>query len=185
MDSKLKGKYVRITEEGLESLEAEANSNIELKEFIPISRVDPMYFEHGYYLAPDQGGEKAYSFLSDAMQQAGRVALAEMVSHNKENLVLIRSAQGGLILQSMFYKKDIRDFAAGPKRQPENRRERSLISPPACSRGSPPMTSTPKPTAICTARRCCRCWMRSGKTMGLRSPGRRRRAPALWICMPR
>lgn len=98
-----KGKYVQLTEEELESLEAEANSNIDLKEFIPISRVDPVYFEHGYYVAPDQGGGKSYRLLSDAMQQTGRVALAEMVSHNKENLVLTRFAQGGLILQFMFY----------------------------------------------------------------------------------
>jgi DNA end-binding protein Ku len=90
-----------------------------LKEFIPISRVDPIYFEHGYYLAPDEGGEKAYRLLSDAMRQTGRMALAEMVSHNKENLVLIRPAQGGLILQSMFYKNEIRDFATVPKGQPE------------------------------------------------------------------
>jgi DNA end-binding protein Ku len=53
------------------------------------------------------------------MQQTDRVALAEMVSHNKENLVLIRAAQGGLILQFMFYKNEIRDFGAVPKGQPE------------------------------------------------------------------
>ena len=48
-------------------MEAEANSNIELKEFIPIKKVDPVYFESTYYLAPDQGGEKAYHLLADAM----------------------------------------------------------------------------------------------------------------------
>jgi DNA end-binding protein Ku len=45
-----KGKYVQLTEEEIESLEAEANSTIDLKEFIPINSVDPIYFEHGYYL---------------------------------------------------------------------------------------------------------------------------------------
>ena len=108
----IKGQYVRITEEELESLEAEANNAIELKEFIPISKVDPVYFERAYYLAPDQGGEKPYRLLADAMEKVDRVALAEMVSHNKENLVLIRSAKGGLIMQVMYYGEEVRDFGA-------------------------------------------------------------------------
>jgi DNA end-binding protein Ku len=93
-----KGQYVRLTEADLESLEAEGNNIIDLKEFIPIRKVDPVYFEWGYYLAPNQGGEKPYRLLADAMDKTDRVALAEMVSHNKEKLVLIRAAGGGLIM---------------------------------------------------------------------------------------
>jgi non-homologous end joining protein Ku len=58
----------------LESLEAEANSAIELKEFIPFQKVDPVYFERSY-LAPDQGRKKPYRLLADAMEKVGRVAL--------------------------------------------------------------------------------------------------------------
>jgi DNA end-binding protein Ku len=65
-----KGRYVQVTEDELDALEAEANSNIELKEFIPIKKVDPVYFESTDYLAPDQGGEKAYRLLADAMERA-------------------------------------------------------------------------------------------------------------------
>jgi DNA end-binding protein Ku len=105
-----KGEYVRFTDAELETIEAEANSNIELKEFIPIEKVDPVYFEDAHYLAPDEGGEKAYRLLAEAMEKSGRVALAEMVSHGKEKLVLIRPSKGGLILQTMFYANEIRDF---------------------------------------------------------------------------
>jgi DNA end-binding protein Ku len=105
-----KGQYVQVTDAELDALEAEANSNIELKEFIPIEKVDPVYFEGAHYLAPDQGGEKAYRLLADAMEKSGRVARAEMVSHGKEKLVLIRPSKGGLILQTMFYANEIRDF---------------------------------------------------------------------------
>jgi DNA end-binding protein Ku len=105
-----KGEYVRFTDDELEMIEAEANSNIELKEFIPIEKVDPVYFEGAHYLAPDEGGDKAYRLLADAMEKSGRVALAEMVSHGKEKLVLIRPSKGGLILQTMFYANEIRDF---------------------------------------------------------------------------
>jgi DNA end-binding protein Ku len=72
--------------------------------------VDPVSFEGAHYLAPDEGGEKAYRLLADAMEKSGRVALAEMVSHGKEKLVLIRPSKGGLILQTMFYANEIRDF---------------------------------------------------------------------------
>jgi DNA end-binding protein Ku len=75
-----KGRYIQVTDDELEAPEAEANSNIELKEFIPIKKVDPVYFESAYYLAPDDGGDKAYRLLADAMEKSGRVALAEMVA---------------------------------------------------------------------------------------------------------
>jgi DNA end-binding protein Ku len=82
---------------------------VELRD-IPIKQVDPVYFDGAYYLAPDEGGEKAYRLLAEAMEKSARVALAEMVSHGKERLVLIRSAKGGLVLQVMFYADEIRDF---------------------------------------------------------------------------
>jgi DNA end-binding protein Ku len=52
-----KDKYLQITDEELEALEAEANKNIDLKEFVPLKSVDPVYFENSYYLGPDKGGE--------------------------------------------------------------------------------------------------------------------------------
>ena len=67
-----KGRYVQVTEDELDALEAETNSNIELKEFIPIKKVDPVYFESTYYLAPDQGGEKAYRLLADKFANTKR-----------------------------------------------------------------------------------------------------------------
>ena len=76
-----KGQYIQVTDGELESLEAEANNNIELREFIPMEKIDPVFFERSYYLAPATGGEKAYRLLSDAMAEVGRGALAEMVSH--------------------------------------------------------------------------------------------------------
>jgi len=97
-----KGEYVRFTDAEFD--------NIELREFIPIEKVDPVYFEGAHYLAPDEGGAKAYQLLADAMNKSGRVALAEMVSRGKEKLVLIRPSKGGLVLQTMFYASEIRDF---------------------------------------------------------------------------
>ena len=90
-----KDQYVKVSDEELEALEGEASKAIEISEFVPLSKVDPVYFEKSYYLGPDKGGEKAYHLLSDAMTQAGKVALAKFVLRGRENLVLVRSAQNG------------------------------------------------------------------------------------------
>jgi DNA end-binding protein Ku len=110
-----KDKYVPITEEELESLEAEANRSIDLKEFIPLASVDPVYFENTHYLGADKGGEKPYRLLADAMAKSGRVAIAELVSRGKEQLVLIRPYRKGLVLHTMYYGNEVRDFKQVPK----------------------------------------------------------------------
>lgn len=105
-----KEQYVRFTDEELKRLEAEASPTIDIAEFVPLEQVDPIYFEKSYYLGPDKGGDKAYRLLSDAMEQAGRVALAKYVMRGKESLVLIRASQGGLMLHAMYFADEIRDF---------------------------------------------------------------------------
>jgi DNA end-binding protein Ku len=105
-----KDQYVQFTDEELKGLEGEASRMIDIAEFVPLAQVDPIYFEKTYYLGPDKGGEKAYRLLADAMKAAGRVALAKFVMRGKENLVLIRPSQEGLMLHTMYFVDEIRDF---------------------------------------------------------------------------
>ena len=105
-----KDQYVQFTEDELRALEGEASRMIDIAEFVPLAQVDPIYFEKTYYLGPDKGGEKAYRLLADAMGKSGRVALAKFVMRGKENLVLIRPAQEGLMLHTMYFVDEIRDF---------------------------------------------------------------------------
>ena len=105
-----KDQYVQFTEEELKALEEETNKMIDIAEFVPLAEVDPIYFEKTYYLGPDKGGEKAYRLLTDAMQKSERVALAKFVMRGKENLVLIRPAKDGLMLHTMYFADEIRDF---------------------------------------------------------------------------
>jgi DNA end-binding protein Ku len=105
-----KDQYVQFSDEELKALEGEASRMIDIAEFVPLDQVDPIYFEKTYYLGPDKGGEKAYRLLADAMKTAGRVALAKFVMRGKENLVLIRPSQKGLMLHTMYFADEIRDF---------------------------------------------------------------------------
>ena len=104
-------RYVTFTDAELRAVEAAASPTIDIHEFVPLERVDPIYFEGVHYLGPDKGGEKAYRLLAEAMRDTGKVGLAQHVSHGKERLVLIRSFDGGLVMHEMYYADEVRSFA--------------------------------------------------------------------------
>ena len=105
-----KDQYVRVSDDELKALEGEASKVIDISEFVPLASVDPIFFEKTYYLGPDKGGDKAYRLLADAMEKGERVALATFVMRGKESLVLIRPARGGLMLHTMYFADEVRDF---------------------------------------------------------------------------
>ena len=125
-----KANYVQITEEELESLEAEANNGIEFREFVPVDKIDPVYFESSYYLAPSKGAEKPYRLLAETLEKTGRVALAQTVFHEKESLVVLRSVENGLVMHFMYFKDEVRDFEQISKGEGEKvpKREIDLAS---------------------------------------------------------
>jgi DNA end-binding protein Ku len=121
-----KDQYVRFTDEELKSLEGESSKVIDIAEFVPLSSVDPIYFEKTYYLGPDKGGEKPYRLLADAMAKSDKVALATFVMRGKESLVLVRPAQDGLMLHTMYFADEVRDFGEIEKGKSVKLREGEL-----------------------------------------------------------
>lgn len=105
-----RGQYVLFTEEDLKTFEAERSNAIEITEFVPLPSVDFVHVEKSYYLGPDKGGDKAYTLLSEAMGQKDRVAVGRWAARGKEQLVLIRPYQEGLILHQLFYANEVRAF---------------------------------------------------------------------------
>ena len=105
-----KGQYVTFENSELKALEAESSGLIEIREFVPLDRVDPLYFDRAYYLGPDKGGDKPYKLLSAAMEKTGRCALASYPARGKQYLVLLRPFQGGLVLEQLFYAEQVRSF---------------------------------------------------------------------------
>ena len=107
-------KYVLITDEELESVTPERSRTIEIMEFIDLKEVDPVYFDHPYYLVPSKGGEKAYRLLVEVMRRTNKAGLAKFVLAEREYLVAVKSSEGALELITLHYPDAIRsdaDFA--------------------------------------------------------------------------
>jgi DNA end-binding protein Ku len=109
-----KGQYVILTDEEQRALAREATNSIDIAEFLPIEKVDPIYFEKAYYVGPDKGGERPYQLLAEAMLQTSRAALASYAARGKDYLVLVRPFQGGLIMQQLRYHDELRPFSEVP-----------------------------------------------------------------------
>src|SRR5437016_6344865 len=103
-----KGQYVLFTEEELKAMEEKATQTIEISEFLPREAIDPIYFQKANYMAPDKGGDRAYTLLAKALQETDRWALAKYAARAKQYLVVIRPLGKGLVMQQLFYPNEIR-----------------------------------------------------------------------------
>jgi DNA end-binding protein Ku len=101
--------YVVITPEELESLDPEKTRSIDISDFVLLEQIDPIYFDHPYYLAPAQGGVKAYELLRQAMEGAGKVAIGKVVIRSKESLVAIRANGPVLTMETMLFADEVVD----------------------------------------------------------------------------
>ncbi|HTR03399.1 MAG TPA: Ku protein [Thermoanaerobaculia bacterium] len=109
-----KDRYVTFTPEELKALEEQSTQSIEVVEFVPISKVDPVYFDRTYYVGPDKGGAKAYALLSKVMEETQRVALARYAARGKMYLVMLRPVDGGIAMQQLYYADEVRPFSEVP-----------------------------------------------------------------------
>jgi DNA end-binding protein Ku len=100
-------RYVTISPDELEALEPQKTRTIDIEDFVDLAEIDPIYYDHPYYLAPDTGAGKAYKLLYDAMEDAGKVAIARVVIRSKENLVAIRPHEGVLTMETMLFADEV------------------------------------------------------------------------------
>src|SRR3954454_21492319 len=98
-----KDRYVVITPEELDALDPEKTRTIDIEDFVDLHDIDPIYYDHPYYLVPDKGATKAYALLMGAMEQAEKVAIARVVIRSKEALVALRPAGDVLIMETMTF----------------------------------------------------------------------------------
>ena len=99
--------YVVLTRDELEELDPKKTRAIEIQDFVDLDEIDPIYFDHPYYLGPDKGAEKAYALLVKAMADSNKVAVARFVLRNKENLAAIRPMGSVLTMATMRFADEV------------------------------------------------------------------------------
>jgi len=110
-----KGQYVLFSPEELKALDEKGTNTIDIKEFVPLAKVDRIYLEKAYYLGPDKGGERAYRLLLEALRVSGRAAVGQYSARGKQNLILVRPLEGALVLRC---REIIRADGRFPERVP-------------------------------------------------------------------
>ena len=100
-------RYVTITNEELEALDPKATKTIDIEEFVDLAEIDPIYYDHNYYLAPTAGGAKAYRLLLDAMREAGKVGIGKVVLRSKQQLAALRPTGDVLTLTTMLWGDEV------------------------------------------------------------------------------
>src|SRR5436309_15104191 len=100
-------RYVLISSEELDALDPKATRTIDIEEFVDLVEIDPIYFDHSYYLAPAAGGAKAYRLLVDAMRESGKVGIGRVVLRSKQQLCALRPTGEALTLSTMLFGDEV------------------------------------------------------------------------------
>ena len=114
------GHVVLVEREDFEAAAGERSKTIEIEDFVRREQIDPIYFERTYYLGPQEGAEKVYALLAEAMEQAGLAAIVRWFFRDHEQLACLRVHDGVLVLEKMYYADEIRspkDARPGRKRK--------------------------------------------------------------------
>jgi DNA end-binding protein Ku len=122
-----KGKYVVVTPEEIKAVTPPTEKVMEILEFVKGDQIDPIFFESSYYVAPDANGEKPYALLLEALHQSKYDALGKVTMHSREHVVILRPAERGIMLHTMYYVDEVRDVAEfHPRRNLVNEKELKL-----------------------------------------------------------
>ncbi|MGK2933471.1 MAG: Ku protein [Solirubrobacterales bacterium] len=112
------GKMVVLTEKELEGVQPDKNQTIEIESFADLGEIDPIYYDHPYFLVPGNksaGTLRAYNLLVEAMKKSNRVALGRFVMRTKEYLAAVRERDGVLALSTMRYPDEVRSVDLLPE----------------------------------------------------------------------
>jgi DNA end-binding protein Ku len=99
--------YVLIDPDELDALDPKSTRTIDIEDFVDLVDIDPIYFDHSYYLAPNAGGAKAYRLLLDAMRESGKVGIGRIVLRSKQQLCALRPTGDVLTLSTMLFGDEV------------------------------------------------------------------------------
>lgn len=103
-----KGKFVPLTDEELDNVPLETAGTVNVNAFVDLAEIDPIFHDKSYYLAPDEGGQKAFRLLHDTLDESAKVAVGKVVIREKEHLISVRPYDGALVMSTLFYADEVR-----------------------------------------------------------------------------
>lgn len=101
-------RYVQFEPEELQRIAPRSSPDMQILEFVRFAEVDPVYLETSYYVVPDSGGDKPYALLFEALKKTGYAAIGEMVMHRRDQIVVMRPGEHGLIAHTLFYEDEVK-----------------------------------------------------------------------------
>jgi len=107
-----KDQYVMFTPEELKALEEAGSHSVDVAQFVPLTAVDPVYFERTYYLTPDQGGAKPFTLFVTALRESGRCAVARWANHGRDHVVILRPIGDALALHQLHFAPEVQSVDA-------------------------------------------------------------------------
>jgi DNA end-binding protein Ku len=106
-----KGVYVTVNSDELKALEAESSDVMEIQQFVSLDEVDPIFFETSYYSAAEDSGKRAYNLLFRGMTREKVAAIARVTLSGREQVVMIRPYDKGLLLHTLYYPAEVREVS--------------------------------------------------------------------------
>jgi DNA end-binding protein Ku len=103
------GEMVILTEEDMSELPLPTTRSIEVVQFTPAEQVDPILFNRSYFVEPEAAGARAYTLLRDALEESGKVAIAQVALRQRESLAILRVREGVLVLETLLWPDEIRE----------------------------------------------------------------------------
>ena len=106
-----KGEFVVMKEEDFEKVNLKSNQTVDIQEFVDLDQIDPMFFDEPYFLAPEKGGDKAYTLLRDALKNSKKVGIAKVVLKTREYLAAVKPHGNALVMELMHFAEELADPA--------------------------------------------------------------------------
>jgi DNA end-binding protein Ku len=104
-----KGQFVVLTTEDFDKVNVASNQTVDIREFVDLADIDPMFFDQPYFLAPEKGGDKAYALLREALEKSGKVGVAKVVIKTREHLAAVKPLGKALVLELMHFADELAD----------------------------------------------------------------------------
>ena len=123
-----KDQFVVLNEKDFERVNIKSNQMVDIKEFVSLEEIDPMFFDQPYFLAPEKGGDKAYVLLREALKKSGKVGIAKVTIKTREHLAAVKPLDGVLVLELMHFADEIADTneLSLPKKVEAGKKELSM-----------------------------------------------------------